>query len=272
MQPKFAFTVNAPDTRAKGLAWSGDLEEIFVKLRGLGYDGVELFVRDPQELDPEKIKQLLLQNGLLPAAVGTGQIVAEDKLFLTHDDEAVRKKAVARAKDVVDFTAVFGCQVNIGKFRGNIGGDARKKVWMDEAIKEIAAYAQKKNVLITIEPQNRFGCDNSSTTQQAVGWIRELNMPNIRLMLDVFHMQIEDACIPASFVEAADLLFHVHFADTNRECPGAGGIDFATVLHILKALKYESFISVEIKQSPDSETAARRAIDYVRTLASFIWT
>jgi sugar phosphate isomerase/epimerase len=271
VQPKFAFTVNTPDTRAKGLAWSGGLEEIFAKLRGIGYDGVELFVRDPRELDPEKIKRLLLQNGLLPAAVGTGQVVAEDKLFLTHDDETLRKNALARAKDVVDFAAALGCQMNIGKFRGNTGGNTQKKDWMDKAIKEIAVYAQKKNVFITIEPQNRFGCDNSSTTRQAVAWIRELNMPNIRLMLDVFHMQIEDACIPASFVEAADLLFHVHFADTNRECPGAGGIDFATVLHILKALKYESFISLEIKQSPDSETAARRALGYVKTLASFIW-
>jgi sugar phosphate isomerase/epimerase len=85
-------------------------------------------------------------------------------------------------------------------------------------------------------------------------------------------MQIEDACIPAGFIEAADMLFHVHFADTNRGCPGAGSIDFATVLHVLKALKYDSFISIEIKQFPDSETAARRAINYVKTLASFVWS
>ncbi|GHU34943.1 hypothetical protein AGMMS50256_29350 [Betaproteobacteria bacterium] len=109
------------------------------------------------------------------------------------------------------------------------------------------------------------------TTQQTVAWIRELNMPNIRIVLDVFHMQIEDACIPASFIDAADLLFHVHFADTNRECPGTGSIDFATVLHILKTLKYEAFIAMEVKQAPDSETAARRAINYVKTLASFVW-
>ena len=271
MQPKFAFTVNAPDTREKSLAWSGDMEEIFCRLSEFGYDGVELFVRDPRELDTDRFNRLLEKTGLQMAAVGTGPIVAEDKLFLTHDDPEVRKKAIARAKAVVDFAAALGSQINIGKFRGNIGGDSRKKAWMDEAMREIAFYAQKKNVLITIEPQNRFGCDNSMTTQQTVAWIRELNMPNIQIMLDVFHMQIEDACLPASFIDVADMLCHVHFADTNRECPGTGGIDFSTALHVLKAIKYDAFIAIEIKQTPESEVVAKRAINYVKTLTSFIW-
>jgi sugar phosphate isomerase/epimerase len=247
------------------------MEKIFGRLGEFGYDGVELFVRDPRELDVERVKRLLAGNGLLAAAVGTGPVVAEDKLFLTHDDAGVRKEAVARARTIIDFAAALGCQMNVGKFRGNTGGDSRKKAWMDEAMREIASYAQEKKVIITIEPQSRFGCDNSTTTQQAMAWVRELDMPNIRIMLDVFHMQIEDACIPASFIDATDLLCHVHFADTNRECPGTGSIDFATVFHILRALKYEAFIAMEIKQAPDSETAARRAIGYVKTLASFVW-
>ncbi|MDR0441600.1 MAG: sugar phosphate isomerase/epimerase [Candidatus Accumulibacter sp.] len=255
----------------KALAWSGDMERIFGRLGEFGYDGAELFVRDPRELDVEKIKRLLAENGLRAAAVGTGPVVAEDKLFLTHDDAGMRTQAIARAKTVIDFAAALGCQVNVGKFRGNIDGDPRKKTWMDDAMREIAFYAQEKSVFITIEPQNRFGCDNSMTTQQGLAWIRELNVPNMRIMLDVFHMQIEDASTPASFIDAADSLLHVHFADTNRECPGTGGIDFATVLHVLRALNYEAFIAMEIKQTPDSETAAKRAIDYVKTLASFIW-
>ena len=271
MPPKFAYTINTPDTRQKGLAWSGDMEEIFGKLGEFGYEAVELFVRDPRELDAERVNRLLVKNGLQAAAVGTGPIVAEDGLSLTHDDIGIRKNAVARGKVVVDFAAALGCQMNVGKFRGNTGESSEKKAWMNEAMREIASHAQKQDVIITIEPQNRFGCDNSMSTQQTLGWIRELGMPNIRIMLDVFHMQIEDVCIPSSFIDAADQLLHVHFADTNRECPGTGSIDFTMVLHVLKALKYDKFISMEIKQTPDSETAAKRAIHYVKTLASFIW-
>ncbi|GHU34939.1 hypothetical protein AGMMS50256_29340 [Betaproteobacteria bacterium] len=155
MQPKFAFTVNTPDTRTKALSWSGDMEKTFGKLSEFGYDGVELFVRDPRELDVERIKQLLAGNGPLAAAVGTGPVVAEDKLFLTHDDAVVRKDAIARAETVVDFAAALGCQMNVGKFRGNTGGDSRKKAWMDDAMREIASYAQRKNVFITIDTNLR---------------------------------------------------------------------------------------------------------------------
>jgi sugar phosphate isomerase/epimerase len=247
------------------------MEMIFGRLREFGYDGVELFVRNPRELDVERIERLLSENGLKAAAVGTGPVVAEDGLFLSHENADARSEAVARGKTIVDFAAALDCQVNVGKFRGDIGGDPRRKAWMDEGMREIAAYAQERKVIITIEPQSRLGCDNSNTTQQCLAWIRELGMANIRIMLDVFHMQIEDVSIPASFIDAAALLFHVHFADTNRECPGTGNIDFATVLHILRALRYEGFVSMEMKQTPDSARAAERAIDYARMLASFVW-
>ena len=271
MQPKFAFTVNAPDVRTKGLAWSGDPETIFGKLKEVGYDGVEIFVRDPNELDAGTFKRLLGNCGLAVAAVGTGPIVAEDKLCLTHDDVAARRQAVARGKAVADFAAELGAQMNIGKFRGDVCGNPQKQAWMNEGLLEIAQYAHKKNTLITIEPQNRFGCDNCNTTQQALAWLRALNAPNVKLMLDVFHMQIDDACIPASFLEAAGETIHVHFADTNRGCPGSGSIDFALVLRMLKAMRYDRFISMEIKQVPDSERVARKALEYVKMLGSFIW-
>ncbi len=271
MSIKFAYTVNTPDTRAKALAWSGDMEIIFAKLRGMGYDGVELFVRNPVELDPETFKPMLANNELSVAAVGTGQVLAEDKLHFTHEDAAVRKEAVTRVQSVIDFAAALNSQVNIGKIRGDIGADPRKKDWMESAFRELEGHARKRNVMITLEPQNRFGCDNLNTTQQALAWLNTMNLPNLKLMLDVFHMQIEDASIPASFIEARDMAVHVHFADTNRRAPGTGGIDFQQTLRILKALGYDRFVTMEIAQTPDSETAARHAIQYIKALTDVVW-
>lgn len=271
MRPKFAYTVNAPDTREKGFAWSGEPERVFAALRAIGYDGVELFVRDPRELDPKRFTRLLADTGLKAAAIGTGPLVAEDKLCLSHTDPAVRKEALERGKLVVDFAAELQSQINIGKFRGNTEGDGKRHAWMFEGLRELAAYALQKKVDITIEPQNRFGCDTCTSSLEGVAWIRELNLPNVHLMLDLFHAQIEDASIPASLIEAAPYLLHVHFADTNRGWPGTGSIDFAQALHILKALRYEKFISVEIKQFPDSETAARNSLQYLHALCLGIW-
>lgn len=271
MQPKFAYTVATPDTRSKALAWSGDPETIFRKLSDIGYAGVELFIRDPAELDPEWYRATAKRYNLGVAAIGTGLTSAEDKLFFTDPDEKGRRAAIERAKSVVDFAAALGSQVNIGKFRGLLGANPRAMEWMEAAFAEVCGHAHRQGVYITLEPQNRFGIDNMTSTHEALAWVRKQNLPALRLMLDTFHMQIDDACIPASLVEAADQTIHIHFADTDRGRPGTGGIDFSTVLRMLKALRYDRYISLEIKQSPDSENAARQALGYLNALCGAIW-
>jgi len=271
MQPNFSYTVATPDTKTKGLAWSGDPEFICGKLREIGYQGVEFFIRDPAELDPVWYKHLLARNNLAAAAVGTGLVSGEDGLSLTNPEPKGRRAAIERAKAVIDFAAVLDCQVNIGKFRGEWKHSPNAREWMEEAFLEIAEHAQKKGIFITLEPQNRFTIDNMTTVHESVTWLKKMNLPSLRVMLDVFHMQIDEACIPACFIEAADLLLHVHFADTNRGCPGTGSIDFAMILHILKAMGYNRYISMEIKQTPDSEGAARQALEYAHMLVRSIW-
>ena len=271
MQPKFSYTVATPDTRTKALAWSGDPETIFKKLSEMGYAGVELFLRDPDELDAEWYRETTQRYGLAVPAIGTGLTGAEDKLSFTDPDEKGRRKAIDRAKRIVDFAAVVNSQVNIGKFRGLLGGHPEAKEWMRAAFAEVCGHADKAGVFITLEPQNRFGIDNMTSTREALDWVRAQKLPRLKLMLDTFHMQIDDPCMPASLVEAADLNIHVHFADTNRDRPGTGSIDFAMVLRMLKALRYDRFISLEINQTPDSETAARQALAYLNELCAAIW-
>ena len=270
MPPKFAYTVATPDTRSRALAWSGDPESIFRLLSSIGYAGVELFVRDPATLDPHHYSTLAARYGLSIAAIGTGLVSAEDNLFFTDPDEKRRQAAIARAKSVVDFSAALGSQVNIGKFRGLLGADPQAMPRMEAAFAELCAHAHTQGVFVTLEPQNRFGIDNLTTTQEALAWVRKQNLPALRLMLDVFHMQIDDACIPASLVEAADMTIHIHFADTDRGSPGTGSIDFAMVLRMLGVLGYDRFISLEIKQTPDSESAARQAFGYLNALCGAI--
>jgi len=85
-------------------------------------------------------------------------------------------------------------------------------------------------------------------------------------MLDVYHMNIEDKSIIASFIEAIDYCYHIHFADATRRYPGTGQIDFLNIMRALKALKYDGFISLEVMQKPDQYTAASRSIEYLRLL------
>ncbi len=267
---KLAYTVSTPDTNGKYLAYRGETKVVFSVLKDIGYHGVEAFVRDPREMDQEKFCEALDKYGLALAAVGTGPAAAEDKLTFTSPDPSVRSEAIARAKAAVDFASLLGAQVNIGKLRGEIyKGDPVQAIRLrDEAFKEVCEYAAAKNTYITLEPQCRFAVDNLNSTQEAIAWIRKMNLTHLFLMLDVFHMNIEDRSQAESFILAQDLNIHMHFADNNRGIPGTGNIDFVDAIRVLRALGYKRYISMEIEQDPDCCTAARAAFEYVQRLLS----
>ncbi|HHV64966.1 MAG TPA: sugar phosphate isomerase/epimerase [Peptococcaceae bacterium] len=266
---KLAYTVCTPETKGKYLAYRGEIAEVFSSLKEIGYDGVEAFVRDPRLIDQREFGRQLEKNQLELAVVGTGPIVSEDKLTFTSPDENSRREAILRAKASVDFAAAFGAQVNVGKLRGDIykaGDPVLSRKLRDEAFKEVCDYALTKNVPITIEPQCRFAVDNLNTTQEAIAWVKEMKLPNLFIMMDVFHMNIEDKSQAASFIDGKELNIHVHFADNNRGIPGTGKIDFVDAVRVLKALGYNRYISMEVEQGQDCYRTAQRSFEYVNRL------
>lgn len=265
---KLAYPVGTPDTSKKMLAYCGSFADVCSTLKTIGYAGVELFVRDPRAMNVREISSVVERLELEIAAVGTGPVVSEDRLTFTSPDAAVRAAAVERVKNVIDFAAVFGTQVNIGKLRGDLhtGDFAKSRQWMEQAFRIVCEYAQARKVKVTLEPQNQFVINNLNTTQQALQWIKELQLSNLYLMLDVFHMNIEDRSLAASIIEANDYNIHVHFAENNRGIPGTGHIDFLEIVRVLKALEYDRFISIEINQLPDSRTAAQASFNYLNKI------
>lgn len=265
---KLAYTICTPDTSGKYLAYRDDLEKVLFALSEIGYQGVEPFVRDPRAMNQEEFCRILESSGLEVAAVGTGPLVSEDNLTFTSSSEKIRIEAIERTKAVIDFASRFGAQVNIGKLRG----DHHKKnliqsrEWQKHAFVNISEYAATKNVTIILEPQCRFAINNLNTTQEGIVMLKELQLPNFFLMLDVFHMNIEDRSIAASFIEAKDYNHHIHFADNNRGVPGVGNINFADAVRVLKAQGFDRYISMEIDQIPDCYSAAKASFQYIDRL------
>lgn len=265
---KLAYTICTPETQGNYLAYRGGLQEMLSSLREIGYQGVEAFVRDPREMDQVEFARILESRGLELAAVGTGPMVAEDKLTFTALDESVREEAINRAKAAVDFAAQFGAQVNIGKLRGDLlkSDLSYSQKLRDQAFAVVCEYASAKGVAITLEPQCRFAVNNLNSTQEALTWVKQQQQANLYLMLDVFHMNIEDKSQAASFIDAKDYTIHVHFADNHRGIPGTGSINFPDAIRVLKALGYKRFLSMEINQEPNCYTAAQRAFEYIYRL------
>ncbi|MGE4283003.1 MAG: TIM barrel protein [Clostridia bacterium] len=265
---KLAYSVLLPDSKVNMFAYRGDLEEALKRIKDIGYDGVELFACRPAELDINNIEKLIETTGLEVCSIGTSPAGAEDKLVLMSRSSEVRSAAVARAKEIVDFAAIFGATVNIGKFRGNLPTDNRIEgwKWLKQSMTEICEYAAKKDVMITIEPQNRMNLNNLNTTQEALLWIENMNIGNLYIISDTFHMDAEEKSITASILEAADYIKHIHIADSNRNIPGQGSIDFLEIARVLKAIRYDGYLSLEIAQGSDGLAAAERSWKYLNNI------
>jgi sugar phosphate isomerase/epimerase len=263
---KLAYPVATPEVSGRLLAWSGEIAALAPALRDLGYAGVELFVRDPHAFATAPFLATLEKHALAVCALGTGPVAVHDRLTFTDPDAAVRAAAVARTVAIVELAARCGAQVNVGKLRGNVAGRPDAPTWRDDAFRQVCAAADARGVTVTLEPQCTAVIDNLTTTADALAWLDRMNLPNLQLMLDTYHMHAEDPCPAASLVAARARLVHIHLSDTRRLAPGRGAIDFPTLLRVLRALDYRRFLTVEIEQQPDSAAVAGDAAGHLRTL------
>jgi sugar phosphate isomerase/epimerase len=121
--------------------------------------------------------------------------------------------------------------------------------------KIVAEYAQERNVSIVFEAINRFENNYLNTAQETVAFIRENGLPNTKILLDTFHMNIEDADMSKAIFDCGDLLGYVHIADSNRHYAGAGHINMKEIFSALKKINYSGYISAECLPLPDENTA-----------------
>jgi len=267
---KIASMVGTPDLATPTLApYSGDLPAAFAKLAHLGYDGVEFMTKNPSRLKGTAIKRWLDEHRLKLAQICTGHVWGEDQLGLVKEDATINLAAKERLKEIVDFAATFaepGLPVNIGRSRGQ-GDPAQPEKSLEafvRAFRDLADYALPKKVRLTLEPITATLTKFFLTTQDGIEICKMVNRPNFGLMLDVYHMNIEDVDIYQSFREAKDYCWHVHVCDNNRRWPGSAHLDFAKIIGTLKEIGYGGFVATEMLPWPDPDTAAREAIRSLR--------
>lgn len=272
---KISFVVIIPEnlsTSAPQKAWRDKL----LLLSSLGYDGIELAIKNTKAVDLKIIEKSITKSKLELPAIGTGLAYVEDRLSLSSPDKNIRLAAIERIKWHIDFAEVFKSQVIIGLMRGKLGLDGsktQKKCFsnLKGSFGKICDYAAKKNIIIAVEPINRFETTFLNTTEETVNFIKELKCSNLKILLDTFHMNIEEKNFSESFSRAAKYISHIHFADSNRKCPGDGHIDFAQILDNLKSIGYDKYLSAEILLIPDFKKCAQRYLGYLKNIREGLW-
>ena len=247
------------------------LEVSIARAASMGYDGIELALGRADQVDPAHVTSLLSDHGMRVSAVSTGRVAAEEKAWLTSSDRAVRARALEILVGLVELSARLGAgRLNIGRVRGSIEAGETLETAEDRfvaGIVQLAARALPYGINIVLEPVNRYELNYVNTVNpDGIRLIDSVGLPNVKLMADVFHMNIEDVSIPGSLMAAGSRVGYVHLADSNRWAPGQGHIDFVAVLAALRQIGYDSWVAVEILPYPTAELAAQEAIKYLRTL------
>ena len=240
-------------------------EESIMKAAGMGYDGVELALKSADEIDPGQLSGIISRTNMEISCISTGQVFADKGLMFTDPDKEKRAEVTKIFKEFIDLAAEHGQLVNIGRVRGRIGSDGQKaaeKRFIDVA-RELCEYAQPKKVTLILEPVNRYEINFINSVSEGVELMKKVDMPNMKLMPDVFHMNIEDVTIGPELERNIDFIEYIHLADSNRLAPGQGHTDFNDIFLHLKRAGYNGWVSIEILPEPDADTAARQAAEYL---------
>lgn len=266
---KLSIVLSTHAAQFEAVAFKGDLAANIARIAGYGYDGVELAIRDPGLVHPDELADILTQYKLAVPAIGTGQAWGEEKLSFTSDRAETRRTAVERIKSHIPLAARFQAVVILGLIRGITPPGQLKDqsmTYLVEALQECSAAAAPHGVRYALEPLNRYETDLIHTVAEGLELIERVGAENFGLLLDSFHMNIEEPSLAESIRLAGDRIFHFHVADSNRWYPGAGHLDFKSILDTLFKTGYQGFVSGEFMPVPDADTSAQRAIAYLRQL------
>lgn len=253
------------------LLFAGHLGECCSAASDLGYQGIEINLRDREELDPTQLRTLLAKHGLTLSILASGRAFLEDNISFSDADEAVRRRAVERIKNHIDFAAEFGAPVLIGTMRGAALADGNMQRAMDriaDCLQECAKYATTSGTNLYVEAINRYETVFLNRCEEVLSLIQRIECPNVSVMLDTFHMNIEEVSIADAIRQAGKRLGHLHLADTNRWAPGWGHLDFDEVVAALREIDYQGWISAEILPLPDDLAAARQAVHFARGIGA----
>lgn len=227
---------------------------LFSRMRELGYDFVELLVPEPGELDLADTRKALEDAGL--GVVLAARVNLERNL--SSEDQTAYRNGVDYLKYAADTAAALGAKIVGGPLTGNplvFAGRAPKPVEESErharkarcvaGLRDAGDHAEKLGVTLAVEPLNRFESDVLCTTQQAMELLDAVSHPAVKMMLDTFHMHMEEADIAEAILLAGDRLVHFQANENHRGFPGTGATDWVSVFRALHQIGYKGPVSLE---------------------------
>lgn len=246
----------------------GDILQSAKKLKKCGYNGMEIHLKSPDEIDIDALFSFCNEQKMSVSAFATGMIKRIDGLTFIDDSEYIRRRAVQRVEEFIALAAVFNAAIIIGSLRGTIADKSTAKYYdrFYKCMESILKKAQEYNVTILLEVINRYENNYLNTALETIDFIKPIDCANLKINLDTFHMNIEETDMSKAIILCGKKLGHVHLADNTRRYLGSGTIDFKKIFNACRHIGYKGFFSLECQPEIDDEKALKYTIKNINAL------
>ena len=199
---------------------------LFPKIKAMGFEVVEIPVEDPDLIDGLKVKQALEDNGLQPTVCG---VFGPTKDF-TSDDTTLHENSFRYVEQCFELCALLGVSFFAGPMYSAVGkarmvsNEQRKMEWERAVtnLRKVCEMGKGFGQDIALEPLNRFESDLVNTAEDVMRLVSDINHENAKVLLDGFHMTIEEKNIREAINSVGDKLIHVQVSENHRGIPGTG--------------------------------------------------
>lgn len=256
-----------PEARGGPFVFWDDLPGACQKAKQLGFHAVEVFAPSAGALNRSELRRLLNAQDLKLAALGTGGGWVRHRLHLSSPDPAIRHRAKDFIRSIIDLAGDFSASAIIGSMQGRWGDGVERnqaREWLAESLRALGDHAAQYGVPLLFEPLNRYETNLVNTVADGVRLLESVGSSNVKLLCDLFHMNIEETNLAAALRTGGKYVGHIHFADSNRRPAGCGHINFRSIAAALRDIAYEGYVSAEALPYPDSDEAARLTIHAYR--------
>jgi D-psicose/D-tagatose/L-ribulose 3-epimerase len=240
------------------------------KARDLGFDILEICIEDPKTIDPKSILDRMEKHGLEATICGA---FGPDR-DASSEDATIREQAIRYINTCVDIARQLNSRVVAGPMYSAVGktrllSPSEKEQqwqWAIDSLRKAGDYAGEWNVKLALEPLNRFETDFINTVEQGLELVDRIGNSNIGLLLDTFHMNVEEKDSGEAIRKAGASILHFHACENDRGTPGTGQVDWNAVKGALGDAGYEGPIVIEAFNRDIKEIA--RAVALWRPLAA----
>jgi D-psicose/D-tagatose/L-ribulose 3-epimerase len=226
----------------------------FARMKRAGADVVELLVPEPGELDLKETRAAIAEAGLscvLAARVNLSRDLASS-------DKAAHEAGIAYLESCVDTAAALGAAIVGGPLYGaplvfagrapTLVDESERKRRIDAIVAGLAQAGRRaadSGIRFGVEPLNRFETDICNTTRHALEIVGRVDSPSVGVMLDTFHMNMEEFDLADAIRQAGSRLVHFQANENNRGFVGSGHIDWPAIARALRDVSYRGPIVLE---------------------------